>query len=52
MAARIERVRPRAGVVGTPVKTKRGYELADRRTERHRNKVENAIFLRSLDEAA
>lgn len=52
MVLRIERTRPRVGVVEVPIETDRGFELVDRRITRQKNKVENSTFVRSLEEAA
>lgn len=49
---RIVRTQPRAGGDEFPALTSRGYELVDRRVAGQKNKVENATFVRSLDEAA
>ncbi len=48
---RIERVTPRPGAKESPILTSRGYELADRRAGREANKVANATFVRTLEEA-
>lgn len=52
MTVRIERTKPRSGKDEYPIATERGYELVDRRVAGQKNKVENATFVRSLEEAA
>jgi hypothetical protein len=52
MPVTIERVNPRPGAKEQPVETDRGFELVDRRISKQKNKVENATFVRSIDEAA
>jgi hypothetical protein len=52
MAVTIERINPRPGANEAPIKTERGFELVDRRISTQRNKVENATFVRSIEEAA
>jgi hypothetical protein len=52
MPVTIERVNPRPGAMEQPVETDRGFELVDRRISKQKNKVENATFVRSIDEAA
>jgi hypothetical protein len=52
MPVTIERISPRPGVKEHPIETDRGFELADRRISQQINKVENATFVRSLEEAA
>jgi hypothetical protein len=52
MAIRIERTRPRSGLVENPIEGERGYELVDRRILERRHHVENSTFVRSIEEAA
>jgi hypothetical protein len=52
MLVTIERVNPRLGAKEQPVETDRGFELVDRRISKQKNKVENATFVRSIEEAA
>jgi hypothetical protein len=49
---RIERIAPRPGGAEEPVRTSRGYQLADPRHGSQRHHAENAVFARDLDEAA
>jgi hypothetical protein len=52
MPVTIERVSPRPGAKEHPVETDKGFELVDRRISKQKNKVENATFVRSIEEAA
>lgn len=49
---RIERVSSRKGVVEAPVLTAKGYQLADPAHGAEKNKVANATYVQTLDEAA
>lgn len=52
MAVRIERRKPRRGCHEHPVRTGRGYELVDPPNVGRKNKVEDATFVKTLEEAA
>jgi len=52
MSLRIERVKSRPGGKEEPVKTRGYYQLAERLSGRKTNKIEDATFVRSLEEAA
>lgn len=49
---RIERVSPRNGVVEEPEWTPNGYCLADPKFGAEKHHVKNAVFVRTLNEAA
>lgn len=49
---RIERVSPRKGVVEEPVFTGKGYQLADPVHGKHKHHAENAMHVKTLEEAA
>ena len=51
MSIRIERIDPRHGEQEVPLQTARGFELVDSRATGQK-KVENATFIRSIDDAA
>jgi hypothetical protein len=52
MSVKIERVYPRPGGKEYPVRTSRGYELVEPPDVGLKNKVEDATFVQSLEEAA
>ncbi len=52
MPVTIERINPRDGLREHPVESDRGFELVDRRLSGQKNLVENATYVRSIDEAA
>lgn len=52
MTTRIERISPRPGAHESPIESDLGFELVDRRVAGQKNKVENATFVRSIEEAA
>ena len=49
---RIERVAPRKGVVEAPVRTEKGYQLADPAHGADKHKVAHAVYVETLEEAA
>ena len=49
MGIKIERIYPRPAGSEYPVRTSRGYELVE---PGFKNKVENSVFVRTLEEAA
>lgn len=49
---RIERVAPRKGVIEAPVRTKKGYQLADPAHGADKHKVAHAVYVETLEEAA
>lgn len=48
----IERASSRSGVVEEPNVTTKGYQLADPAHGKEKNRIEHAIYVRTLDEAA
>ena len=49
---RIERIAPRTGVAEEPMRTRRGYRLADPLHGANKHKVECAVYAATLDEVA
>ncbi|KGJ18595.1 hypothetical protein [Paracoccus sanguinis] len=49
---RIERVAPRKGVVEAPVRTEKGYQLADPAHGADKHRVAHAVYVETLEEAA
>jgi hypothetical protein len=52
MTVTIERINPRDGLREHPVESDKGCELVDRRMSGQKTLVENATYVRSIDEAA
>jgi hypothetical protein len=52
MSVSILRTHPRPGCQEHPVRTRRGYELVDPPDVGRKNRVEDATFVESLEEAA
>lgn len=49
---RIERISPRKGVVEEPEFSTRGYKLGDPKLGNRKHHAENAVYVRTLEEAA
>lgn len=49
---RIERISSRSGVIEGPVRTSKGYQLADPAHGQKKHHAEHAVYVQTLDEAA
>jgi hypothetical protein len=52
MTITIERIRPRPGGKEYPVRTAQGYQLVEPPNVGRKNKVEDTVFVQTLEEAA